>query len=1067
MHVPSAAALAPPTAGDDATPTPSSTPPIRPRQRTTSGLQAVLSDPNLAHSLQSVASPHTDAAALTARARFEHAVRRYYYQLTVGCHDQHCTNKLCRANPACQRLLPDAAAVLAVQLAARRRHFFCPRCPDDPDVAIPGPAEALQNAHVHPVGLAPPPPVTEVRSRGNRSASVPPQDATTRALRGRSPSPSPTPFLHSTLSSSAFASIFAPASNAPPVPPVPGKLPPTDDKAKTLRRNASADHLRVPGAGVESLKSAPGSAGNLPGLLGSTETTKPGSMLLDSFLSMTSRLTRSISAQILPASAAAANDAVDLTSATPQLPSSASAQSLVSVTESASESGGDESTTAAAQPQPAVVLKYITKDLWDQSVARLAAAPAVTLTDEAGTDEAAAPAPTDEDGGMTEEAHKFLLDSIKHVFSNSSALNHSFKVPASITENVHPSRLDLSSIRETYDLILAREPRARYRRCLTDAIELLLAHLDLNLGSAVESKSKLAQFLILLENPLLDDTAFHESLFRPLLQLITRLSPRAKAVLVQWWAAFPEPQLRGLVERLQGYLSAHYHAGPTRPDDAVVAVVRVLGLCYSANEVGNVMPYAAFYNVTLCAQMNFKDEYRAWRKLLDKSTRAPGLAALSSPIATAATATATASTSTPDQFSYFSYPFLLDPVAKARIMHIDAMVQMAQEYEDACVSQALVVHTQKMLLADAARTAQLEAAVQHMTNPYLVLAVRRTHLVADTWAQLAAKPGEWKKPLKVKFANEDGMDQGGVQKEFFQVLLAQLMDPLYGLFTYDESTRYSWLNAASLEPVRQFELVGIVLGLALYNGVIVDVRFPRLLYRRLLGDAPTLDDVKCTWPDLGRGLQQLLDWDDGDVEDVFMRSFDVSVAAYGAVRTVELKPGGSNLPVTNANRHEYVALYVDWVCRKSVEPQFRALRRGFLKVCGGYALGLCRPEEVEQLLCGQEVDLDMSALEKGCGYDDGYHAAHPTIRDFWSVVHAMDLPHKKMLLEFVTASDRVPLKGLGSLTFVVQRNGPDCDRLPTALTCFGRLLLPEYAGKEKMKRFLVTAIENAKGFGLV
>jgi len=29
---------------------------------------------------------------------------------------------------------------------------------------------------------------------------------------------------------------------------------------------------------------------------------------------------------------------------------------------------------------------------------------------------------------------------------------------------------------------------------------------------------------------------------------------------------------------------------------------------------------------------------------------------------------------------------------------------------------------------------------------------------------------------------------------------------------------------------------------------------------------------------------------------------------------------------------------------------------------------------------------------------------------------------------FVTASDRVPLKGLANLTFVIQRNGPDTDR---------------------------------------
>ncbi|ORZ38691.1 hypothetical protein BCR44DRAFT_120014 [Catenaria anguillulae PL171] len=287
------------------------------------------------------------------------------------------------------------------------------------------------------------------------------------------------------------------------------------------------------------------------------------------------------------------------------------------------------------------------------------------------------------------------------------------------------------------------------------------------------------------------------------------------------------------------------------------------------------------------------------------------------------------------------------------------------------------------------------------------------------------------------------------------------------MFTYDDSTRYSWISQTSLESSRHFELIGIVLGLAVYNGVIVDVRFPKLFYKRLLGEQPTLDDVKDTWPDLGRGLQQMLDWDEGDVEDVFCRSFDVSVEAYGEVKTVELVPGGSDISVTNMNRREYVELYVEWICKKSVDRQFRALRRGFHQVCGGYAVSMCRPEELELLMCGQEIDMDLTPLEQACKYDDGYHAGHPTIRAFWSIVHALSMEQKKKLLEFVTASDRVPLKGLSSLTFVIQRNGPDSERLPTALTCFGRLLLPEYADKEKLKRFLLTAVENAKGFGLV
>ena len=64
-------------------------------------------------------------------------------------------------------------------------------------------------------------------------------------------------------------------------------------------------------------------------------------------------------------------------------------------------------------------------------------------------------------------------------------------------------------------------------------------------------------------------------------------------------------------------------------------------------------------------------------------------------------------------------------------------------------------------------------------------------------------------------------------------------------------------------------------------------------------------------------------------------------------------------------------------------------------------------------------------------------------------------------------SDRVPIKGLGSLPFVISRNGPDTDRLPTAHTCFNHLLLPQYESAEKLGRLLRLAIGNAVGFGLV
>lgn len=39
-----------------------------------------------------------------------------------------------------------------------------------------------------------------------------------------------------------------------------------------------------------------------------------------------------------------------------------------------------------------------------------------------------------------------------------------------------------------------------------------------------------------------------------------------------------------------------------------------------------------------------------------------------------------------------------------------------------------------------------------------------------------------KKPLKIQFIGEAGVDEGGVRKEYFQLLVRELFDPDYGNF---------------------------------------------------------------------------------------------------------------------------------------------------------------------------------------------------------------------------------------------------------------------------------------------
>jgi len=63
-----------------------------------------------------------------------------------------------------------------------------------------------------------------------------------------------------------------------------------------------------------------------------------------------------------------------------------------------------------------------------------------------------------------------------------------------------------------------------------------------------------------------------------------------------------------------------------------------------------------------------------------------------------------------------------------------------------------------------------------------------------------------------------------------------------------EETQTFWFNSSSYENERQFMLIGIVLGLAIYNNVILDVHFPMVVYRKLMGKLGTFEDLTTSHP---------------------------------------------------------------------------------------------------------------------------------------------------------------------------------------------------------------------------
>ena len=81
-------------------------------------------------------------------------------------------------------------------------------------------------------------------------------------------------------------------------------------------------------------------------------------------------------------------------------------------------------------------------------------------------------------------------------------------------------------------------------------------------------------------------------------------------------------------------------------------------------------------------------------------------------------------------------------------------------------------------------------------------------------------------------------------------------------------------------------LVGLVLGLAIYNAVLLDFPLPLVLYSKLIGQAVGLRDLEDMDPVLGKSLKQLLQYEG--------ERLGLQVA--GASQTCESDAGGKLRP---------------------------------------------------------------------------------------------------------------------------------------------------------------------------
>ncbi|ERE89328.1 putative E3 ubiquitin-protein ligase HERC4 isoform 1 [Cricetulus griseus] len=628
-----------------------------------------------------------------------------------------------------------------------------------------------------------------------------------------------------------------------------------------------------------------------------------------------------------------------------------------------------------------------------------------------------------------------IANEIDGTFSSSGCLNGSFLATSNddhYRTGTKFSGVDMNAARLLFHkLIQPDHPQISQQVAAS-----LEKNLIPKLTSSLPDVEALRFYLTLPECPLMSDSNNFTTIAIPFGTALVNLEKAPLKVLENWWSVLEPPLFLKIVELFKEvvvHLLKLYKIGIPPSERRIFnsflhTALKVLEILHRVNEkTGQLIQYDKFYIHEVQDLIDIRNDYINWVQ-----QQAYGVLA-DIPV------------------TICTYPFVFDAQAKTTLLQTDAVLQMQMAIDQA--------HRQNV--------SSLFLPVIESVNPCLILVVRRENIVGDAMEVLRkTKSIDYKKPLKVIFVGEDAVDAGGVRKEFFLLIMRELLDPKYGMFQYYEDSRLIWFSDKTFEDSDLFHLIGVICGLAIYNFTIVDLHFPLALYKKLLKRKPSLDDLKELMPDVGRSMQQLLDYPEDDIEETFCLNFTITVENFGATEVKELVVNGADTAVNKQNRQEFVDAYVDYIFNKSVASLFDAFHAGFHKVCGGKVLLLFQPNELQAMVIGN-TNYDWKELEKNTEYKGDYWAEHPTIKIFWEVFHELPLEKKKQFLLFLTGSDRIPILGMKSLKLVIQSTGGGENYLPVSHTCFNLLDLPKYTEKETLRCKLIQAIDHNEGFSLI
>ncbi|KAF2075165.1 hypothetical protein CYY_003513 [Polysphondylium violaceum] len=335
-----------------------------------------------------------------------------------------------------------------------------------------------------------------------------------------------------------------------------------------------------------------------------------------------------------------------------------------------------------------------------------------------------------------------------------------------------------------------------------------------------------------------------------------------------------------------------------------------------------------------------------------------------------------------------------------------------------------------------AHTASKSGLSRNKMNTLKINISSRDNILEESLSILKAYDGKdlVTSRLIVKFNDEEGVDIGGISKEWYSKLSEEIgKKPIQGYYLFDQypgSHVYHPSPLSNLVPDFKscFKTLGKITAKSVYDSVLkadrhLSIKFAPAFYKLIVDEPLSLDDIQQVDPQLYKNKIEFITNNPMDyVNEILGEPLYFSREIYNpnhpntgggmSFKTVNLKPFGNLIKVTDENKQEYIDLLVQNIFYTSIKVQVDEFKEGFYSIIPQNIISIFNSKELEMLICGRDIinfdDLRLHSIFTGLFNDD-------IISLFWEVVNEFNELEKKLLLKFVTGSSAVPLGGFYQL----------------------------------------------------